>query len=61
MSRGHMIQQGEFGALFQELLSTRAHYEGLRIAGGPFGDRANMLYRLHTLRHDMDVARRTLG
>lgn len=50
----------DFGQLFNELLSTRAQYESLRIGGGPFSKRADMLERLHTLRHDMDLVRRTL-
>ena len=61
MSRGHTTSQAEFGSLFHELLATRAQYESLRIGGAPFGQRAEMLDRLHTLRHDMDLARRTLG
>ena len=61
MSRGTMIQQDEFGTLFNELLATRSQYEVLRISGGPFGERAMMLDRLHTIRHDMDLMRRTLA
>ena len=51
----------DFGQLFSELLTTRAQYESLRIGGAPFSKRADMLDRLHTLRHDMDLMRRTLG
>ncbi len=51
----------DFGQLFSELLSTRAQYESLRIGGAPFTKRADMLERLHTLRHDMSLMRRTLG
>ena len=51
----------DFGQLFSELLTTRAHYESLRIGGAPFAERADMLERLHTLRHDMSLVRRTLG
>ena len=61
MSRGNMIPSGEFGTLFNELMTTRAQYEALRISGGPFGERAMMLGRLHTIRHDMDLIRRTLA
>lgn len=61
MSRGHMIPQDEFGRLFNELLDARTQYESLRIAGGPFGERATMLGRLHSLRRDMDQLRRTLA
>jgi len=53
--------KADFGQLFSELLNTRAHYESLRIGGAPFSQRADMLERLHTLRHDMDLVRRTLG
>jgi hypothetical protein len=53
MSRGHALPQAEFGELFQELLTTRAHYETLRIEGAPFGQRAEMLERLHSLRSNM--------
>ncbi len=60
MSRGHTTQ-AEFGALFRELLTTRAHYESLRMGGAPFGERAALLDRLHNLRHDMSVMRRTLA
>ena len=60
MSRGTMIPQDEFGALFNELLATRAQYESLRISNGPLGQRASMLERLHTIRHDMGVARRSM-
>lgn len=52
-------QRSDFGTLFQELLSTRAHYESLRMGGAPFSERAATLERLHGLRHDMDVIRRT--
>ncbi len=61
MSRGNMIPQDEFGTLFNELLATRAQYESLRMSGGPLGERATMLDRLHTIRHDMDTVRRTLA
>ena len=61
MSRGTMNPQNEFGTLFNELLTTRAQYEALRIGGGPFSERATMLDRLHTIRHDMDLVRRTLA
>lgn len=51
----------DFGSLFHELLTTRAQYESLRMGGAPLDKRADMLERLHTLRHDMSLVRRTLG
>jgi len=61
MSTAHAMPQHEFGALFSELMATRAHYETLRINGAPFDERAQLLDRLHHLRHDMGVVRRSLG
>lgn len=61
MSAQNTIPQADFGAMFHELLTTRAQYESLRIGGAPFAKRADLLDRLHTLRHDMDLVRRTLG
>ena len=58
---GHTNTSAEFGSLFHELLTTRAQYESLRIGGAPFTQRADLLERLHTLRHDMNLMRRTLG
>lgn len=60
MSRGITTPQAEFGALFNELLATRAHYESLRMAGASYSDRADVIERLHSLRHDMGLLRRTL-
>ena len=60
MSRGITTPQAEFGALFDELLATRARYESLRIAGASYSDRADMIERLHSLRHDMSLLRRSL-
>lgn len=57
MSRGITTPQAEFGALFNELLATRARYESLRIAGASYSDRADMIERLHSLRHDMGLLR----
>ena len=57
MSRGHALPQAEFGELFQELLTTRARYETLRIDGAPFDQRAELLERLHTLRSNMGQLR----
>ena len=57
MSRGITTPQAEFGALFNELLATRARYESLRIAGASYSDRADLIERLHSLRHDMGLLR----
>jgi len=57
MSRGHTLPQAEFGELFQELLTTRARYEALRMGGAPFGQRAELLARLHALRSTMGQLR----
>ena len=61
MSRHNTNINTDFGSLFHELLTTRAQYESLRIGGAPYAQRADLLERLHTLRHDMDLMRRTLG
>ena len=61
MSRGHAMPQTEFGALFRELLETRAQYETLRIGGAAFGQRAEVLDRLHTLRQEMSWMRELAG
>lgn len=61
MSRGTTTQQAEFGALFNELLATRARYESLRMAGASYSDRADLIDRLHSLRHDMGLVRRNLA
>ena len=50
----------DFGQLLSELLTTRAQYESLRIGGAPFSKRADMLDRLHTLRHDMERLAQTM-
>ena len=60
MSRGRTTPQPEFGPLFNELLATRARYEGLRIGNGSFAERAMLLDRLHALRYEMGELRRTL-
>ena len=60
MSRGITTPQAEFGALFEELLATRARYESLRIAGASYSDRADLIERLHSLRHDMGLLRASL-
>jgi hypothetical protein len=60
MTRGYATTQAEFGTLFRELLSTRAQYESMRIGGAGFGDRAEMLDRLHTLRANMSMVRKTM-
>ena len=60
MSRGITTSQAEFGTLFDELLATRARYENLRMAGASYSDRADMIERLHSLRHDMGLLRRSL-
>ena len=57
---GHNTRQSDFGSLFHELLTTRAQYESLRIGGAPFAERADLIDRLHTIRQDMDLVRRTL-
>ena len=57
MTTGYTISQADFGTLFTELLNTRAQYESLRIGEAPFGERAAVLDRLHTLRHDMNLMR----
>ena len=61
MSGTNAISNADFGSLFHELLTTRAQYESLRMGGAPFAQRADLIERLHTLRHDMDLVRRTLG
>jgi hypothetical protein len=60
MSQGSTTPQAEFGALFNELLATRARYESLRMAGASYSDRADMIDRLHSLRHNMSLLRRNL-
>ncbi len=60
MSRGTTTPQAEFGALFDELLATRARYESLRIAGASYSDRADLIERLHSLRRDMGLLRASL-
>jgi len=60
MTRARIMTQPEFTTLFGELLSTRAHYETLRVSGGSFLDRANTLTRLHELRHNMGLVRNTI-
>ena len=61
MSGRSIVAGAGFGSLFTELLSTRARYESLRIGGAPLAERADLLERLHTLRHDMNLVRRNLG
>ena len=61
MSQGTTTPQAEFGALFNELLATRARYESLRMAGASYADRADLIDRLHSLRHDMGLVRRSLA
>lgn len=60
MSRGHATPQPEFGRLFGELLATRARYEGLRMSNAPLIERSYLIDRLHELRHEMGVIRRTI-
>ncbi len=57
MSRGTTMPQAEFVALFNELLATRAHYETLRMAGASYSERIDLIDRLHSLRHDIGLAR----
>ncbi len=57
MSRGVTTPQAEFGALLNELLATRARYETLRMAGASYSERADLIDRLHSLRHDIGLAR----
>ena len=50
-----------FADLFSELLTVRSQYEAMRSGGASFDQRAAMIDRLHTLRHDVGIARRALG
>ena len=50
-----------FADLFNELLTVRSQYEAMRSGGASFDQRAAMIDRLHTLRHDVGIARRALG
>lgn len=56
MSRGHAARH--FDPLFNELLTTRARYEALRIGNGSLLERAMLLDQLHELRHQMAGVRR---
>lgn len=46
--------------LFAELITTRSRYEDLRIAGGDFGERAQLQTQLHALRARIAAERNTV-